>query len=150
MIHVAPAEDAHEVVAHLGRQRLRLSEDDPQELLGILGEKLDLLDRAGLLARQAHRLGYLDQRIDGPDVFALHKIGLEQCVVDAGTVGLCASPGSEFLGQTAVVGVRALAVRQALLGHEPTHTRLTGGTVYVIHPPEVPLPPAPLEGGANW
>ena len=47
------------------------------------------------------------------------------------TIGLRAGPGSELLGQTAVVGVCALAVWQALLGHEPTHARLHGGTVYV-------------------
>src|SRR5262249_24690387 len=80
---------------------------------------------------RAHGFGYLDQRVDGPNVFALHKIGLKQRLVDAGAVGLCAGPGAEFLSQTAVVRVRALAVWQPLLGHKPTHARLHSGTVYV-------------------
>jgi hypothetical protein len=28
--------------------------------------------------------------------------------------------------------------------------RGSGGTTYVIHPPEVPLPPAPADASPNW
>ena len=57
VVDVALAQDAHEVVADLGRQRLRLGEDDPQELLGVFGKKLDPLDGTGRFAGKPHGLG---------------------------------------------------------------------------------------------
>ena len=57
VVEVALAQDPDQVVADLGRQRLRLGEDDPEELLLVLGQQLDLLDGAGRFARQPDRLG---------------------------------------------------------------------------------------------
>ena len=62
VVDVALAQDAHEVVADLGGQRLRLGEDDPEELLGVFGKKLDPLDGAGRFACQTHGLGRKERR----------------------------------------------------------------------------------------
>ena len=51
-----PAQDAHEVVTDLGRERLRLGEHDPEELLGILGQQFDPLEGTRRLPGQSYRL----------------------------------------------------------------------------------------------
>ena len=63
VVEVALAQDPHEIVADLGRERLRLGEDDPKELLRVLGQQLDLLDGAGRFARQADRLRRQERRL---------------------------------------------------------------------------------------
>ena len=65
VVEVALAEDAHEVVADLGRQRFRLGEHDSKELLGVFGEKLDPLDGAGRFARQPDRLRRQERAVGG-------------------------------------------------------------------------------------
>src|SRR6516162_2985487 len=56
VIEVALTEDTHKVVAYLGGQRFRLGEHYSKELLGVFGEKLDLLAGDGRITRKAHRL----------------------------------------------------------------------------------------------
>jgi hypothetical protein len=46
VVDVALAQDTHEIIADLGRQRSGLGEHHPQELLVIFGKKLDSLDRS--------------------------------------------------------------------------------------------------------
>src|SRR6266404_9190571 len=65
VIEVAFAEHAHEVVAYLGGERLRLGEDNAEELFWVFGKEFNSFDGVGRFACQSHRLRGQDGSVGG-------------------------------------------------------------------------------------
>ena len=133
MVGIALAQGADQIIANLGRERLRLGEDDPQELLGIFRQQLDSLELVRRLAGQADSLW----RQDRPRIRLISEI-CQEAGQRVGRRKLRDLPGGKIeIGRMLLHVVLALVVITSVLPPEifPVHPcGMCGGSIGVASP----------------
>ena len=71
-------------------------------------------------------LDNIDNHGNIADVAAIYEIGLVKFIMDGVAAVLRVGPGADLLGKAAVIGMAALAIRQAFRLHQAFHAGVLG------------------------